>query len=116
MRFLADENISSKVVNALRSKGIQIVSIKEFASSLSDETVLETANAQNRILITFDTDFGELVFKRKLKAKGVILLKFVPKSSLHTLETITNLLATQTKIEDHFLIVKEKRIRVLRLK
>ena len=116
MRFLADENISNKVVNALRSKGIDIVPIKELASSLSDETVLETANAQQRILITFDADFAELVFKRKLKTKGVILLKFVPKSSQHILETITNVLATQDKIEGHFLIIKEKRIRVLRLK
>ena len=116
MRFLADENISNKVVNALRSKGIDVVSIKEIASSLSDESELETANAQNRILITFDTDFAELVFKRKLKTKGVILLKFVPKSSQHTLETIANVLATQAKIEGHFLIIKEKRIRVLRLK
>ena len=116
MRFLADENISNKVVNALKSKGIDIVPIKEFASSLSDETVLETANVQNRILITFDADFGELVFRKKLKAKGVILLKFTPKSSQHTLETIANVLATQAKIEGHFLIVKEKRIRVLRLK
>src|ERR1035437_3815752 len=116
MRFLADENISNNVVNALRSKGIDIVPIKELASSLSDETVLETAKAQNRILITFDADFGELVFKRKLESKGVILLKFVPKSSQQILEIITNLLATQTKIEGHFLIVKEKRIRVLRLK
>src|ERR1700690_2397252 len=116
MRFLADENISNKVVSALRNKGIEIVSIKEFSSGLSDENVLETANTQNRILITFDSDFAELVFKKKLETKGVILLKFVPESSQHTLETIAKVLATQTKIEGHFLIIKEKRIRVLRLK
>jgi predicted nuclease of predicted toxin-antitoxin system len=116
MRFLADENVSNKVVNVLRNKGIDIVSMKDFGSSLSDEKVLETANAQDRILITFDADFAELVFKRKLKAKGVILLKFVPKSSQHIVETIETVLMTQAKIEDHFLIIKEKRIRVLRLK
>jgi predicted nuclease of predicted toxin-antitoxin system len=116
MRFLADENVSNKVVNALRNKGTDIVSSKDFGSSLSDEIVLETANAQNRILITFDADFAELVFKRKLKAKGVILLKFAPKSSQHTLETIETVLTTQVKIEGHFLIIREKRIRALRLK
>jgi hypothetical protein len=71
---------------------------------------------QKRVLITFDADFAELVFRRRLKAQGVILLKFVPKSTQETLEKITNVLATQTKIENHFLIVKENRIRVLRLK
>jgi predicted nuclease of predicted toxin-antitoxin system len=67
-------------------------------------------------LITFDVDFAELVFRRKLKAQGVILLKFVPKSTEDITEKISNVLEAQTKIEGHFLIVREKRIRVLRLK
>ena len=78
--------------------------------------MLETANKQNRILITFDSDFGEIIFRQKLKARGIILLKFAPKSTLQVVDTTLNVLKTQTKIEDHFLIVKEKKIRVLRLK
>jgi hypothetical protein len=50
MRFLADENVSNKVVNALRNKGTDIVSSKDFGSSLSDEIVLETANAKTESL------------------------------------------------------------------
>jgi predicted nuclease of predicted toxin-antitoxin system len=116
MKFLADENISNKVVNALRNKGVDIISIKDIEPSLSDETVLEVANKHKRIVITFDADFAELVFRRRLKAKGVILLKFVPESTQDAIEKISNVLATQAKIEGHFLIVKENRIRVLRLK
>ncbi len=116
MKFLADENISNKVVNALRNRGVDVISIKELESSLSDETVLEVAKKQERILVTFDADFAELVFRRKLKVQGVILLKFVPKSTQDILEKIITVLATQAKIEGHFLIVREKRIRVLRIK
>jgi len=103
-------------VNALKTSGIDIVPIKEYTSGISDEAVLEAANKQNRILITFDSDFGELIFKQKLKARGVILLKFAPKSTQQIVDTTLNVLKTQAKIEDHFLIVKEKKIRVLRLK
>jgi predicted nuclease of predicted toxin-antitoxin system len=74
------------------------------------------ANKQNRVLITFDIDFGELIFRQKLEAKGVILLKFSPKSTQQVVDTILNVLKTQAKIEGHFLVVKEKKIRVLRLK
>jgi predicted nuclease of predicted toxin-antitoxin system len=116
MKFLADENISNKVVGYLRSKGIDIISIKELATGNSDESVLETANNQKRVLITFDADFGEIIFRRKLQAQGIILLKFVPKSSQHIADTISNVLATQAQIEGHFVTVTEKRIRVLRLK
>jgi predicted nuclease of predicted toxin-antitoxin system len=113
---LADENISNKVVNALRSKGMDIIPIKELTAGVSDEAVLEAANRQNRVLITFDSDFGELIFRQKLKARGVILLKFTPKSTQQVVEITLKVLKTQAKIEDHFLVVKEKKIRVLRLK
>jgi predicted nuclease of predicted toxin-antitoxin system len=116
MKFLADENISTKVVGHLRSKGIDIVSVRELMPGISDESVLETANKQKRVIITFDDDFGELIFGRKLRVQGIILLKFVPKSSQHIVDTISNVLATQAQIEGHFVTVTEKRIRVLRLK
>jgi predicted nuclease of predicted toxin-antitoxin system len=74
------------------------------------------ANKQNRVLITFDSDFGELIFRQKLKAQGVILLKFAPKSTQQIVDTILNVLKTQAKIKGHFLIVKEKKIRVFSLK
>ena len=104
------------MISALRNKGIDVVSIKELTSGLSDETVLETANKQNRVLITFDSDFGELIFRQKLKARGIILLKFAPKSTQQVVDVTLNVLKTQAKIEGQFLIVKEKKIRVLRIK
>ena len=104
------------MVGALRSKGIDIIPINELTSGVSDESVLEAANKQNRVLITFDSDFGELIFRQKLKARGVILLKFAPKSPQQVVDTTLNVLKTQAKIEGHFLIVKEKKIRVFRLK
>lgn len=43
----------------------------------SDVEVLELANREERIMITFDKDFGELVFKEKLIHKGVIFLRLI---------------------------------------
>jgi predicted nuclease of predicted toxin-antitoxin system len=90
--------------------------LRALTSGVSDETVLAIANQQQRVLITFDSDFSKLVFKQKLKTQGIILLKFTPKSSQHIVEIISNALKSQAKIEEHFLTVKEKKIRVLRLK
>ena len=104
------------MVNALRGKGIDIIPIKELTSGISDEAVLEVANKQNRVLITFDSDFGELIFRQKLKARGVILLKFSPKSTQQVIDTTLNVLKTQATIDGYFLIVKEKKIRILSLK
>jgi predicted nuclease of predicted toxin-antitoxin system len=79
-KFLADENIPIKTVKALKQKGIDIIAISEISLGLSDRELLNLANRQGRVIITFDSDFGKLAFKEKLKAKGIVLLRFIPRS------------------------------------
>lgn len=61
---------------ALRKQGHDVVWIREAAPGSGDTEVLERAQEEDRILITFDKDFGELAFKRGLPAScGVILFR-----------------------------------------
>lgn len=62
MRFLADENVSRMVIERLRASGFDVISIGETRSGAPDKYVLEAADAEDRILITEDHDFGELMF------------------------------------------------------
>ena len=112
-RFLADENIPIKAVEALKQKGIDIIPILEISPSLSDREVLNLANRQGRVIITFDTDFGKLAFKEKLKVKGIVLLRFIPRSPHHLAERIEYLLAAGIPIENCFLVAREDSIRVI---
>ena len=112
-KFLADENIPVKAVVALKQKGIDIIPILEISPSLSDREVLNLANRQGRVIITFDTDFGKLAFKEKLKVKGIVLLRFIPRSPQHIAKRIENLLAAGIPIENCFLVVREDNVRVI---
>ena len=112
-KFLADENIPVKAVVALKQKGIDVIPILEISPSLSDREVLNLANRQGRVIITFDTDFGKLAFKEKLKVKGVVLLRFIPRSPQHIAKRIENLLAAGIPIENCFLVVREDSVRVI---
>ena len=114
-RFLADENIPVKTVQTLKQKGMDIASILETSHGLRDIEVLNIANRQGRVIITFDTDFGNLVFKQKLETKGIILLRFKPKSPQQTAKAIEQLLATKTPIEKRFIVVREHDVRILPL-
>lgn len=116
IKLLADENIPIKTVNALRRKGINIISVTEFSPGSSDRKVLNIANRKERIVVTFDKDFGELIFKEKLKSKGLILLRYIPRSPQQLAKRIEHLLTTEIPIENHILIVKEDNIRVIPLK
>ncbi|MBA7495487.1 hypothetical protein ES702_06074 [subsurface metagenome] len=93
IKLLADENIPIKAVKTLRRKNIDIIPVLEVSPSLSDRAVVDLANRQGRVIVTFDKDFGELIFREKLKVKGVVLLRFIPKSPQHIAKRIEYLLA-----------------------
>ena len=47
----------------------------ELAPGTEDSQILVIAARDDRIVLTFDRDFGELVFHRGMAASGVILLR-----------------------------------------
>ena len=47
----------------MREKGFVIKSIQEDSPGISDPDVIEIALNSNLIILTFDSDYGELIFK-----------------------------------------------------
>lgn len=75
LRLLADENIDGRLVRALRTNGWNVTWVLEQHGGIRDEAVLDLAKSLSAILITDDTDFGELVYRRRLASCGVLLLR-----------------------------------------
>src|ERR1044072_9688739 len=75
MRFLADENVSGLVNARLPDKGHDVMSLAETRPATPDDEILNTGEADARILITEDRDFGEMVVRQRLGVRGVILLE-----------------------------------------
>jgi len=115
-KLLADENVPIETVKALKRRGVDIVSVIEFSPGLSDTEVLDLANREDRIIVTFDKDFGELVVREKAKVKGLILLRFTPKSPQQIAKRMWQILSSQIPVENSLLIVKEHTVRVIELK
>lgn len=116
MKFLADENIPLEIVNNLKKDGLDIISLSELNPGISDEQVLHIAIKENRILITFDTDFGKLVFKNKEKTKGVILLR-INSYDLSYIESILNkVIKKEINFEESFCVVESDKLRVINIK
>ena len=79
MRILADENVPGRVVRELRELGHDVRWVREDSPGLGDRAVLELACSEARLLLTFDKDFGELVFRLGRDAsRGVILCRLPP--------------------------------------
>ena len=73
MKFLADEGCDGGLVRALRQDGHDVVYAAETLCGFSDEALLSLAWTERRIVLTEDKDFGELVYRLRRPAHGVIL-------------------------------------------
>ena len=75
MKFLADECCDTGVVASLRADGHDVTYVLERQAGISDEEVLQNAFVEGRILLTEDKDFGELIYRLKKPAYGIILIR-----------------------------------------
>jgi len=113
MRVLADENFPQPAVEALRKAGWDVCSIAEECPGVSDEEVAALCAEQRRILLTFDKDFGQLVFRRGLPAgSGVVLFRITPESPEEAADVALALVASRSDLRGSFCVVTRDRIRV----
>ena len=113
MRLLANENIPAASVAALRGAGYAVRSLSETSPGITDEAALALARDEGRILLTFDRDYGGLIFGRGLPSPpGVIYLRFIPQTPTEPAEVLQTLLAQGAKeIEGYFLVVEHESFR-----
>ena len=76
MKLLANENFPLPAILLLRSLGYDVTSIGEDYAGISDEYVMNIAETEQRVILTFDRDYGELIYKHNYKPKkGVVYLR-----------------------------------------
>ena len=97
----------------LTGRGYHVAWIGEDAPGSSDEEVLKRAMEEQRILITFDKDFGELAFKRGLPAScGIILFRTPLLSPGYVVKIVEAVLDSRNNWRGHFSVVEIGRIRM----
>jgi len=113
MKFLVDENIGSSVISFLRNKSFNVSSIAEKCPGITDREILKKAVKENRILITADKDFGDLIFYSRRTHKGIILLRLKDQSSSAKIEVIDKLLKFHRgKIIKRFVVVTKDKVKI----
>jgi predicted nuclease of predicted toxin-antitoxin system len=113
MRLLANENFPKEAVEALQGHGHDVVWVRTKCPGISDREVLSLAQSENRVLLTFDKDFGELAFRAGFPAtSGVILFRVLPRSPGSVARVAVAALKNRLNWEGHFSVVTEDRIRM----
>ena len=110
MRFLVDECTGKKLANLVEREGYDVLFVGDIMPAASDEEIIRKSDEDDRILITDDKDFGELVFRLRRPTKGVILLR-VGIGPEKRLEVLIKLL-TEYDVKEKFIVVKENSVRI----
>lgn len=78
MKFLLDRCAGRRLADWLREQGYDTVESRERGPDPGDATLLEWAATEERVLVTIDTDFGELLFVEQAPHCGLVRLPDVP--------------------------------------
>lgn len=112
MKFLVDECTDIQLVELLRANGFDVLYVMETMHGAKDDVILSRAYTEERILLTEDKDFGELVFRLRKPAIGIVLLRFNPGEEAQKAARLHQLLQNSTiTLVGAFVVVESDRIR-----
>ena len=113
MQFLANENFPLDVVEAIRQAGHDVAWIRTDAPGSKDPDILKRAVAEQRILLTFDKDFGDLAFHFGLPAAcGIMLFRLQANSSSALAAMVVTAVQSRSDWAGQFSVVEPGRIRM----
>ena len=113
MDFLANENFPLLSVRLLREAGHRVVSITQEAPGSKDEDILRLSHAARLIILTFDRDYGELIYRHQaLPPTGVVYFRFTPATPSEPAEILFNIIdRADLSVIGKFTIVERGRVR-----
>ncbi len=110
-KFLIDECTGKRLSAMLKNAGHDVIFVGDWKPSASDDEVLQKANEDERILITDDKDFGELVFRLDNPSRGIILIRTSttnPATRFRLLETLLK----SINVNEKFIVLKDNAVKI----
>ena len=114
MHFLANENFPGTAVAALSAAGHDVAWVRRERPGLADAGVLAWAIHEQRILITFDKDFGELAWNQRILPAtcGIILFRIAMPPPDQAGAILSGRITARTDWAGHFSVIEATRVRM----
>lgn len=115
MKVLADEGVDRHIVERLRQDGHQVWYVAEMDPGIADDVVLDLANREGAPLLTADKDFGELLFRQRRIAPGIIFIRLAGLSPANKAEIVASAINKHLKeLTQSFTVITAGTIRIRR--
>ncbi|ADB37206.1 DUF5615 family PIN-like protein [Spirosoma linguale] len=115
MTFLADENFPVTAFRLLLESGFDIKHIAFDMPSITDVDVTELAIKENRIILTFDGDYGTLIFKFGYRPLGVVYFRLQNITAAEPAYIVRNLMKEGYELVNMHTVVENDKIRQRRI-
>jgi predicted nuclease of predicted toxin-antitoxin system len=107
--LLTDENIHPEIVKSLREGGADVLDVKESRLiGSSDLVLIRKAFQEGRVVLTHDSDFGQLAVAALEPVVGIIYLRPGHYDPVFTLDTVETLFDQVAEIQAPFILVAER--------
>jgi predicted nuclease of predicted toxin-antitoxin system len=112
-RLLANENVPLPSVVLLRNAGFDVLAIAQSNPGLSDRAVLDMAASEARWIVTFDRDYGELIFAKNFPPPpALILVRLRSYRPEDPGRLLIEMLEQPARFDRQFVVVEESSIRI----
>jgi predicted nuclease of predicted toxin-antitoxin system len=113
MKFRVDVGVGKKVENWLRRNGFDVLSVRDMDPCAKDSQILRWVVDQQRMIISMDKDFGELVYNSGKHHAGVLILRLEDADGATKVEITKKILAEYCdRIESHFCVFQNGKLRI----
>ena len=117
MKFKIDENLPVAVATLLQRAGIEALTVSDqHLEGKSDAELITACNTEDRVLVTLDTGFADIVNYLPKQYRGLIVLRVKQQDKPHVLAIINRLIpvTADQSLAGQLWIVEEDRIRIRR--
>ena len=112
-KFLVDVGVGVQIEHYLKTQGYDIKAIRIIDCRMNDVDIIHLAVIENRMIITMDKDFGELVYHSKMEHCGILLLRLENATGLEKVQVMANILIKYSnQIYGNFCVFQNDRLRI----
>ena len=116
LKFLVDVGVGKGIEKYLLEEGYDTKPVRDIDPRMEDEEIIRTAISENRMVITMDKDFGELVYHSSMKHSGVLLLRLEDATGSEKLQVVKHIMKKYSgRIKNCFCVFQNDKFRIKKI-
>ena len=113
LKFLVDVGVGKGIEKYLLEEGYDTKVVRNIDPRMEDEEIIRTAISENRMIITMDKDFGELVYHSSMEHSGVLLLRLEDATGSEKLLVVKHIMKNYSdRIKNCFCVFQNDKFRI----